>query len=159
MLKQPLLQVVEGCSGFYLYHNPSGRCACMGDGVDNEFYLKRLEIFVRVGEEHFVEAWQAEVDDWAYVDYMEAYFYDLWALEVYEAGIVCLFVVTDTTDNPCENALIEGLFVQRDGAVWEHGALRAFQLGRSYKLMSYLDLSWAEQEAIADALDEYEEAN
>lgn len=155
MTKQPLLQVSEGCSGFYIFHNPSDRCKGMGDGVDEEFYLKRLDIFVCVGEEGFVEAWQHHIDEWEFCTYMEAYFHDLWALEVYRCGCSpWLYVVLEQDEE-----MVTGFFVRPDKPPMADQSPSTKELESGYyQLTSYLDLSWEEQGAIADALDEYEEA-
>lgn len=74
-------EVIETFHDFQLVDTITGRSASMGDGVDVEGFIGG---FVEVGDEGFAEAWADDANE-NIAEYLEAYFSDLYNLEVYDS--------------------------------------------------------------------------
>jgi hypothetical protein len=67
--------VIDACNGFYLLDTETGEEACMGDGVDQEFYIPDYGAFSLEThtQEEFRKAWEEDANQNP-EEYYEAYF-------------------------------------------------------------------------------------
>jgi len=155
--------VYEACNGYYLEDLVTGRVACLGDGVGIDFGRTEDHV-VTCGMPGFTEAWTEEVN--TYVDEMlEACFYDLYALEIYDNPKFCdrYTVIVE------ESSSLEKLLQDCPGlhdclclshnpgspqgvSIWDHADLEF--MAKTAERISFLDLPPLVQQYIAKELGE-----
>lgn len=83
-------EVIETFHDFQLIDTVTGRSAGLGDGLDVEGFIGG---FVEVGDEDFAEEWADDANENT-TEYLEAYFPDLYNLEIYDGpGYIDRYIV------------------------------------------------------------------